>query len=105
MRSKFKLRTEGSMIIKTEGSEPSIEKFKALNPYLRHNKKAKGEDWRFISIQFKERSKSKTREVKVNSHRTLTAEIKSTEKMKSVDSRWTNSKLKDLGKLGKKYRM
>lgn len=104
-KNRLRMRTDGSMIIKTDKSDSSMEKIK---PYLgTKTKKGPNEDWRFISIQFKEKSKSKSKEVKMNSHRTLTAQIKSTEKMKSLDAKWTaSSKLKDIGKLTmtKKYR-
>lgn len=101
-KNRFKLRTDFSFIVKTEGSDRSAEKVGVCNPYLKQKAKKNGkEDWRFISIQFKEKSKSKTREIKMSSHRTLTAQVKSTDKMKSIDSKW---KLKQFGKSGKKYR-
>lgn len=110
IRNKLRIRTDSSLIIKTQGSEKSMEKIRFLKSYLQpqltptkmNNSKFKGaphaklgskDDWKFISIQSKEKitnkdkEKSKNKDVKINSHRTITVQNERT-RMKTVESQW-----------------
>ena len=106
IRNKLRIRTDSSLIVKTQGSEKSMEKIKFLKSYLQpqltptkiQNSKLKAgphvrlgskQDWKFISIQSKQKitnkdkEKSKNKDIKINSHRTITVENERT-RMKTV---------------------